>query len=103
MDTGLWNFLWTPYRSDSTCVVQDCGEKFEGDKRPNGDTVVSGVEKRVAQHTGSITHNGSTHLHCVLYWGATALHLWVLQFGFVALLSMSLSLLHLFFSSVLLS
>ena len=41
MDTGLWNFLWTPYRSDSTCVVQDCGEKFEGDKRPNGDTVVS--------------------------------------------------------------
>ena len=44
---SVMNFIWNPCRSDSTCVVQDCGEKFEGDKRPNGDTVVS-WERRVA-------------------------------------------------------
>ena len=44
----LRSFMWTPCRSDGTCVAPECGETFEGDKRPNGDTVVS-EERRVAR------------------------------------------------------
>ena len=37
----LWKCNCIPCRSDCTCTAPDCGETFEGDKRPNGDTVVS--------------------------------------------------------------
>ena len=61
----LCNILLIHCRSNSTCVREDCGENFEGDKLPNGDTIVS--QDWITAWPSYIEkwHN-STHLPCVL-------------------------------------